>query len=67
VAALLTGNRGLEVLTCLSALHHERAGELRAVFSDYRPKIMDAGLSVHGRQGQFPASLWLATTDGASG
>jgi len=60
VAALLTGNPGLEVKACLSALHHERPAALRSAFPDYRPRPMSRGIDM-SPGGDFPASLWLQT------
>ena len=61
VAALLEGNASLEVLCCESALHHERADELRKLLPDYRPQPVHAGLADPGAAGHFPSSLWIRT------
>lgn len=57
VRAFLTHNDHARVLACMSHLHYERAGEMRAVFPDYRPAPHRDGL-VSG-EGHFPASLWF--------
>lgn len=59
VAALLTGNRHLTTLACLSALHHGRPEGLTKVFPEYRPEALDRGVRVGARNGHFPTSLWL--------
>ncbi len=62
LAALLTNNPKLEVLFCMSALHHARAAELRCVLPDYRPRAMRGGLFADGAsEGHFPTSIWLRT------
>lgn len=62
LAALLTGNQGLRVLACTSALHHERSAGVQAVLPDYRPRPMRDGLNVDGAdRGHFPSSIWLTT------
>jgi predicted O-methyltransferase YrrM len=61
LAALLTNNPKLEVLFCLSALHHARPSELRALLPDYRPRAMRGGLFADGGPGHFPSSIWLRT------
>ncbi len=62
VLALLTNNPRLSVLCCESALHYERAAELKQILSDYQPEPNDNGLSPNGRRtGDFPSSLWLKT------
>jgi predicted O-methyltransferase YrrM len=58
LAALLTGNPGLEVLCCQSALHDSRVEGLKEVFPDYVPKKLDNGLE-NGGEGHFPSSLWM--------
>jgi len=63
LAALLTNNRQLRVLTCMSALHFDRESELRAIFPDYRPEQFSHGLRARGVEGHFPSSLWLVTQD----
>jgi len=62
VLALLTNNPRLSVLCCESALHYERAAELKQILSDYQPEPNENGLSPNGRRtGDFPSSLWLKT------
>lgn len=64
LAALLTDNPRLEVLACLSAVHHARPGALATLFPDYHPRPMRDGLDVDVRaqeRGTFPSSLWLTT------
>lgn len=61
VAALLQGNASLEMLCCESALHHERAEQLRELLPDYRPQPMRDGLADPGALGHFPSSLWIRT------
>jgi Methyltransferase domain len=60
VAALLTGNPGLSVLCCLSALHDSRKKQLMQIFPDYVPKGLDHGLET-GENGHFPSSLWMTS------
>jgi hypothetical protein len=64
LAALMTNNSRLSVLTCLSALHYDRSKELRALLSDYQSQANEQGLHVNrtALQGHFPASLWLRTS-----
>jgi hypothetical protein len=57
VFALLTGNAGLRVRCCLSALHYERQDELRRLFPGYQPQPERDGLATG--PGNFPSSLWL--------
>jgi hypothetical protein len=64
LAALLTGNPQLEVLFCLSALHHARSAGLRALLPDYRPRAMRGGLFAGDGPGHYPCSIWLRTTGG---
>jgi predicted O-methyltransferase YrrM len=62
LAALLTNNPRLDVLFCLSALHHTRPELLRALLPDYRPRPMRGGLFADGqRGGHYPSSIWLRT------
>ncbi len=63
LAALLTNNDRLSVLTCLSALHYDCAAALQEVLSDYRPQANDHGLQppAGSREGYFPASLWMCS------
>jgi hypothetical protein len=62
VAALLTNNDAIDVMACMSALHHARPDVLRSVFPEYRPKPTSEGI-VMSKGGHFPASLWLRTAD----
>jgi hypothetical protein len=66
LAALLTGNRGLDVLACMSALHDRRKTDLQALFSDYVPIELRNGLAAPSAQGHFPSSLWLKTSSNVS-
>lgn len=61
IRAYLAGNRSVEVLFCLSALHHGNPVALADIFPDYRPRSMVAGLysRPQARGSHFPASLWL--------
>ncbi len=60
IRAYLAGNRSIEVLFCLSALHHANPSALADIFPEYRPRRMVNGLySDEGPNTQFPASLWL--------
>jgi hypothetical protein len=61
VAALLTGNTGLQVLCCQSALHDAMPQHLRAVLPDYRPIALHEGLDDQGFGKHYPSSLWLRT------
>jgi len=64
VLALLTGNRHLSILACLSGLHYDCPERLRAILSDYRPQANQEGLpapdAALGRD-HFPSSIWLMT------
>jgi hypothetical protein len=60
LAALLTGNPGLEVPCCQSALRDARGEGLKEIFPDYVPKKLDHGLEIGG-DGHFPSSLWMTT------
>jgi predicted O-methyltransferase YrrM len=62
VAALLTGNPGLEVLCCQSALHDGAPERLGEVLPDYEPLPMRDGLDTGEGAGHYPSSLWLRTT-----
>jgi exopolysaccharide biosynthesis WecB/TagA/CpsF family protein len=61
VRAYLAGNRSIEVLFCLSALHHDNPAALAGIFPEYWPCPLTDGLYASSRkQGtHFPASLWL--------
>lgn len=60
--ALLTNNRQLAVLSCLSALHYDRSAELVDLLPDYTPRDGLDGLDKSSApHGHFPASLWLKT------
>jgi hypothetical protein len=59
--ALLTHNDHLEVLCAESALHHDRAEQLKAVLPDYVPLEAPDGIVRNGAQGHFPSSTWLRT------
>ncbi len=65
VRAYLAGNRSVEVLFCLSALHHAHPAALVEIFPDYRPRIMVDGLysDSEERGTHFPASLWLRISE----
>jgi len=60
--ALLINNKQLSVLTCLSALHYDRAEKLAGLLPDYEPRDGVEGLDRSSApEGHFPASLWLKT------
>jgi hypothetical protein len=61
VAALLSGNPGLEVLCCQSALHDGAPERMGEVLPDYKPLPMSGGLDTGERAGHYPSSLWLRT------
>jgi hypothetical protein len=62
LAALLTGNQHLSVLASLSALHYDRAQELKSLLPDYDPEGNVEGLfSLYPRKGHAPNSIWLET------
>ncbi len=63
LAALLTNNPKLEMLFCLSALHHTRSSELCRLLPDYRPRAMRGGLFADGGPGHYPSSIWLRTRE----
>ena len=63
LAALLTNNPKLEVLFCLSGLHHARPSELCRLLPDYRPRAMQGGLFADGGPGHYPSSIWLRTRE----
>jgi hypothetical protein len=66
--ALLVGNHRIEVLFCLSYLHHKNQELLRQVFPEYRPLQLPDGLALDRAKskldsaeqlGHFPASIFL--------
>jgi hypothetical protein len=60
--ALLTNNKHLSVLCCLSALHHDRTNRLRSLLSDYQPQANLEGLCPsYPPKGHFSNSLWSQT------
>ncbi len=60
--ALLTNNKQLSILTCLSALHYDRTEKLVRLLRDYKPRDGLEGLDqCSAPEGHFPASLWLRT------
>jgi predicted O-methyltransferase YrrM len=59
VHAFLIGNAGVEILFCLSQLHHERPEALREVFPGYDAEPLPHGLREGRARGHFPASLYL--------
>jgi hypothetical protein len=60
LAALLTENRRLRILGCLSGLHYDRTEELKTLLTDYVPQSNQEGMSVPGSDlGHFPSSLYL--------
>jgi hypothetical protein len=61
VAALLSGNPGLEVLCCQSALHDGAPERLGEILPDYEPLPMIDGLDTGQGTGHYPSSLWLRT------
>lgn len=63
VAALLTGNPGLTVLACLSALHHDRPAALEKYFPEYCAEALVEGVRSGAPTGHFPSSLWLQVAD----
>jgi hypothetical protein len=64
IRALLTNNPRLEIVACLSQLHHERPAALAEVFPDYRPRPTRDGLFISSTDDalHFPSSLWLRVT-----
>jgi Methyltransferase domain len=63
LAALLTNNKRLSLLTSLSALHYDRPKEMKNRLSDYVPQGNMEGLCPsYPVQGHFPSSAWLLTT-----
>ncbi len=60
VRAFLVDNPRVEILACLSQLHHERPAEMSEVFPDYRPRRTTSGLfSDFNDRKHYPSSLWL--------
>lgn len=60
--ALLINNHRLQVLSCLSALHYDRAAELKQLLSDYAAADGFRGLALSANpSGNFPSSCWLQT------
>lgn len=63
--AFLIGNSGVQILFCLSQLHHERPEVLRQVFPEYRPAHLSDGLTALNEKtfeddaAHFPTSLFL--------
>jgi Methyltransferase domain len=61
--ALLTNNRHLSVLSCLSGLHYDRTEGMRSFLHDYQPQENLGGLNAeYPPPGHFPCSCWLRTT-----
>lgn len=60
LAALLTGNDALEVLTCLSALTIDRPRQLQEILPDLHPRHLESGVQV-SEDGDYPSSIWLCT------
>lgn len=61
LAALLTGNQHLDILCCLSALHHAMPEPLQDLLPDYRPRPIVGGIDEGKKDGYFPDSIWLRT------
>jgi len=62
LAALLTGNRRISVLSSLSALHYDRPREMKSVLTDYEPQAnIDGMWASYPPKGDFPDSIWLET------
>jgi predicted O-methyltransferase YrrM len=60
--ALLTENKRLGILACLSGLHYDRTEEMRKLLPDYRPREGVEGLDRGANpSGHCPNSLWLKT------
>jgi hypothetical protein len=61
--AFLIGNRGVEILFCLSQLHYDRRDALREVFPEYVPHEDVNGLitGAFDLTKHFPTSLYLRT------
>lgn len=58
--ALLKGNRNLQTLCCLSALHYRAQSAFRQILPDYTPQAdTSGGLAPPGAPGHFPSSFWL--------
>jgi len=57
--AFLVGNRGFEILFCMSQIHHDLPEALKEVFPEYQPEAMRNGLWADGGPGHFPSSLYL--------
>jgi hypothetical protein len=63
--AFLIGNSGVQILFCLSQLHHERPEVLRQVFPEYRPARLSDGLTALNEKtfeddaAHLPTSLFL--------
>ena len=60
LAALLTGNDSLEILTRLSALTVDCPQRLQRILPDLRPRHLESGVQVND-DGHYPASIWLRT------
>jgi len=60
--ALLSGNKRLSVLACLSALHYDKSRDLQTILTDYLPQPGDLGLALQPPgPGHFPSSIWMQT------
>lgn len=59
LVALLTDNRRLSILTCLSQLHYDDIPGLTAVFPEYRHEEGADGLNNKPGSAHFPASIYL--------
>jgi hypothetical protein len=62
LAALLTGNKRLAVLSSLAALHYDHPLEMKSLLSDYEPQAnVDGMWASYPARGDFPHSIWLET------
>lgn len=61
LAALLTGNAGLRIESCLSQLHYDDPPGLLSIFPEYLRNPGEDGLSEAASQGHFPSSVYLLT------
>jgi methyltransferase family protein len=63
IRAYLIDNPRIEIVACLSQLHHERPDDLQQVFPDYKPRRVVDGLfaDFDADTAHFPSSLWLRT------
>lgn len=65
--AFLINNNNVEIIFCMSMLHHEREEELKNIFGEYDPQKLVNGLDdrkpFESTEKHFPASIYLKVTN----